>query len=749
MVGKSKIKPYQGAAGGWGSLISSARHLLKSGRPVRGVKTLLNLNQGEGFDCPGCAWGDPEATSSFEFCENGVKAVAWEATSKKVTAEFFVKHTVTELESWDGYALEGEGRLTAPMSYDPASDKYKPVSWDDAFALIGAELSALKSPAQAAFYTSGRTSNEAAFLYQLLAREFGTNNLPDCSNMCHEPSGVALKETIGTGKGTVRLEDFEKAEAIFIFGQNPGTNYPRMLGDLQRAAARGCKIVSFNPLRERGLEKFADPKHIKGLLPGAGEKISSHYFQLRIGGDRAAALGIMKHLWAMEQKGGGVFDHTFIKQHTTGLKSVLTLLDQTRWRGIESQSGLAKEDLAIAAKIYARSKATIFTWAMGITQHQGATETIQTLVNLQLLKGNVGKPGAGICPVRGHSNVQGDRTMGIDHQPTPDFLDLLDKEFKIKSPCKPGLSSVEVIEAMAAGKVRVFIGLGGNFAAASPATALTEKALRACDLTVHISTKLNRSHLVHGKKALILPTLGRTEIDFQSAGPQMISVEDSMSMVHASSGLNMPASKDLRSEVAIVCGMARAALPGSKTPWREFKRDYRLIRERIEQVIPGFEAFNERIAVPGGFYLGNSAAGLIWNTKTGKAAFFAHPLQQRSKQEGKVFTLTTFRSHDQYNTSIYGLNDRYRGVKGTREVLFMNPEDISAQGLTPETLVDVRNAAGKGQLKGFRLVPYNIPRGNVAAYFPEANVLVAIDAYDQRSKTPASKSIPVIIRKSL
>lgn len=741
-------KSYTKAAGGWDSLISSARHLVKSGAPLKGAKALLNLNQGEGFDCPGCAWGDPEATSSFEFCENGVKAVAWEATSHRVTRDFFDNHTVTELLGWGGHALEGEGRLTAPMVYDPAGDKYTPITWDDAFSLIGAELNKLKSADQAAFYTSGRTSNEAAFLYQLFARTFGTNNLPDCSNMCHEPSGVALKEAIGIGKGTVRLEDFERAQAIFIFGQNPGTNHPRMLGDLQKAAERGCKIVSFNPLRERGLEKFANPKRVRDMLPGAGSKISSHYFQLRIGGDRAAALGIMKHLWAWEQKDGGVFDHDFIKTHTAGLKSVLALLDKTPWPEIEKQSGLSKDDLEVAAKIYARSKATIFTWAMGITQHEGATETIQTLMNLQLLKGNIGKPGAGICPVRGHSNVQGDRTMGIDHEPAPAFLASLDAEFGIKAPRKAGLSSVDAIAAMAAGKVKVFIGLGGNFASATPDTALTGRALKRCALTVHISTKLNHSHLVHGKRALILPTLGRTEIDFQAAGPQVISVEDSMSMVHASSGLNMPASKNLKSEVAIVCGIARATLPKSKIPWGDFTADYALIRERVERVIPGFEAFNERIAVPGGFYLGNSAAERIWNTTGGKAIFFAHPLQMRAKQDGKVFTLTTFRSHDQYNTSIYGMNDRYRGVHGTREVLFMNPGDIANLGLAADGRVDIKTAGGGGELKGYRLVPYNIPRGDVAAYFPEANVLIPVTAIDKRSKTPASKSIPVTVRKA-
>ena len=636
------------------------------------------------------------------------------------------------------------------MVYDTGTDKYQPISWGDAFALIGAELNALKSPGEAAFYTSGRTSNEAAYLYQLFVRAFGTNNLPDCSNMCHEPSGVALKEAIGVGKGTVRLEDFEKAEAIFIFGQNPGTNHPRMLGDLERAAQRGCKIVTFNPLRERGLVKFANPQKVRDMLPGGGTKISSQYFQLKVGGDRAAVLGVMKHLYEWEQKSGNIFDQNFIKEHTLGLDKVLNLLDKTTWKEIEDLSGLSPADLEIAAKIYASSNATIITWAMGITQHEGATETIQTMVNLQLLKGNLGKPGAGICPVRGHSNVQGDRTMGIDHEAPPEFLDHLENEFGLKLPRKHGLPSVDAIEAMAKGKVKVFISMGGNFASATPDTALTEAALGKCRLTVTISTKLNRSHIVHGKKSLILPCLGRTEIDIQATGAQVVSVEDSMSMVHGSAGLNMPASPNLKSEVAIVTGMAKATLKNSKISWDLFEKDYSFIRDKIEKTIPGFEAFNERIKNPGGFYLGNAAADRQWKNYEGKALFFAHKLQKSATKVSKdCFILTTFRSHDQYNTTIYGLNDRYRGVKGLRNVVFMNPADMKNLNLDEGDLVEVTNTGkGRGSLKNYRVVSYNIPQGNVGAYFPEANVLVAIDAYDKRSKTPASKSIPVKIEKS-
>ena len=710
----------------------------------------MKLNQEEGFDCPGCAWGDPEHTSSFEFCENGVKAVAWESTSKRVTRKFFESHTLSELATWDGHSLEREGRLTEPMVYNPGTDKYDPITWQQAFATIGRELNKLESPDEAAFYTSGRTSNEAAFLWQLFARAFGTNNLPDCSNMCHEASGVALNEAIGIGKGTVRLEDFQEADAIFIFGQNPGTNHPRMLGDLQRAAERGCKIVTFNPLKEKGLEKFANPKRVRDMLPGGGTDISWRYYQVNIGGDRAAVMGMMKHLARWEEKNRDIFDHGFIQHNTTGIEALLALLKKTPWGEIERQSGLNRSQLIEAAKIFRDADATIFTWAMGITQHQGATETIQMLANMQLLKGNLGRPGAGLCPVRGHSNVQGDRTVGIDHEPTAAFLDRLDQTLGITSPRKPGLSSVDVIEAMAKGRLRVFIAMGGNFASATPDTALTEQGLVKCELSVHVSTKLNRSHIVHGKKALIFPALGRTEMDFQKTGAQVISVEDSMSMVHASSGLNMPASKMLKSEVAIVAGIAKATLKGTKIPWDKYAGDYSLVRDAIEKVVPGFEAYNERIREPGGFYLGNSARQRVWNTKSGKAEFKPHPLQKRAAKNGKVFTMTTLRSHDQYNTSIYGLNDRYRGVKGERHVVFVNPGDIKTLKLQPGDRVDIAHAFGKGQglLKGFRLVAYDIPVGNVAAYFPEANVLVPLASIDKRSKTPASKSIPVTLKSA-
>jgi len=734
------------SAGGWPALESVARTLLASGAPLKGARSLLSLNQDHGFDCPGCAWGDPEHASSFEFCENGVKAVAWEATSKIVPAGFFAAHTVEELKKQDGHFLESQGRLVTPMRYDAASDTYKPVAWDDAFALIGANLNALSHPDEALFYTSGRTSNEAAFLYQLFAREFGTNNLPDCSNMCHEASGIALKEQIGTGKGTILLDDFTHAEAIFIFGQNPGTNHPRMLVDLRNAARRGAKIVVFNPLRERGLERFAHPKSPRDML-GGGVDLATNYYQLRIGGDMAAVKGMMKVMLDAHRSGNKTaIDRTFIDEHTTGFNALVADQDRISWPDIESCSGLTRGEIEEAANIYMQSPRTIFTWAMGLTQHRHSVVTIQTLMDMLLLRGNIGRPGTGPCPVRGHSNVQGDRTMGITEFPAPEFLDALEREFEISVPRKHGLGTVDAIQAMQESRCKVFIGLGGNFAAAAPDTEITEAALEKCELTVHVSTKLNRSHLVHGRQALILPCLGRTEIDIQASGPQLISVEDSMSMVHGSGGLNRPVSSELRSEPAIIAGIAKATLLKSKVPWDAFISDYRCIRERIASVIPGFEDFNTRLGKRGGFYLGNSARERDWETEGGKARFMANPLPSNDGRDG--FTLMTIRSHDQYNTSIYGYDDRYRGIKGERKVVFINEDDLAELGFAADEHVTLRAESRDGTLReahGFRLQPYDIPRGCLAAYYPETNVLVALDSFGERSGTPTSKSIPVTL----
>ena len=752
-----KIEFYQGPAGGWGALKSVSKALLAQDIAVKGARTLLSANQPDGFDCPGCAWPDRNHASTFEFCENGAKAVAAEATARRVTAEFFARHTVSELAGKSDFFLEDQGRLTEPMVYDATSDRYRPISWDDAFALAARHLNALPDPNQAMFYTSGRASNEAAFLYQLFVREYGTNNFPDCSNMCHEPSGSAMRPQIGVGKGTVTLDDFEKADAIFIFGQNPGTNHPRMLGELRAAARRGARIVSFNPLRERGLERFADPQAKLEMAMGSSTKISSHYFQLRVGGDLAMVKGMMKHVVEQEDARGGVLDHAFIAEHTTGIAPLLDDLRGESWPLLEQESGMSEAQMRAAGDVYLEAGSVIACWGMGITQHQHAVATIQMINNLLLLRGNIGRPGAGACPVRGHSNVQGDRTMGIWEKPPAALLDRLRDVFGFEPPRTPGVDVVESIRLMLAGRGKVFIALGGNFAAATPDTYETWKALRQCDLTVHVTTKLNRSHLVHGRDALILPCLGRTEIDVQAAGPQGVTVEDSMSMVHISSGINPPASEHLLSEPAIVARLAAATLGArSRTPWLWLIEDYDRIRDKIEAVFDEFFDFNERIKVPGGFRLRNTAGERIWATASGKAGFHAHavPLdtpvhRARARQlDQVVFTLFTTRSHDQYNTTIYGHDDRYRGVFGQRRVVFINAADIKHLGLRDGDWVDLHTAWSDGvqrRADRFKLVAYDIPRGNLAAYYPETNPLVPLSSIAIEAGTPTSKSIPVIL----
>ena len=584
MANRTKIESFKGDAGGWSSLKTSATHLLQAGNPLPSAKALTTVNQPEGFDCPGCAWGDPNHMSSFEFCENGLKAVAWEATTRRCNPSVFASHSVSWLQEQDEHTLESFGRLTHPMRYDSASDHYVPVSWEDAFGLIGKELNDLSHPDEAVFYTSGRTSNEAAFLWQLFVREFGTNNLPDCSNMCHEASGVALTESIGIGKGTVLLEDIKLADAIFIFGQNPGTNHPRMLGDLREAAARGARIVTINPLKERGLERFAHPKSVKDMILG-GNAITHLYLQPQVGGDLAFLKGMLKEVLDAEDRSRSgtnrpVLDWGFINAHTTGFQAFAEDVKSESWERICEQSGLSRQDIQAAAEIYMESDRVICTWAMGLTQHRGAVETIQYIINLLLLRGNLGRPGTGPCPVRGHSNVQGDRTMGITELPKAEFLDSLKRVFDFEPPRRPGVNTVESIKAMSEGRAKTLMCMGGNFAAACPDSNFTWDALRRLNLTVHVSTKLNRSHLIHGKHALILPTLGRSEIDVQKTGRQAITVEDSMSMVHASQGINHPASEQLRSEPWIVSGIAMATLKGSQVPWADFRDDYRLIREK-------------------------------------------------------------------------------------------------------------------------------------------------------------------------
>ena len=755
------IHPNDRPAGGWGALRSVARHLLEQGVPAHGAKTLLSANQPDGFDCPGCAWPDRDHTSTFEFCENGAKAVAAEATRHRATPELFAKYTVAVLADHSDHWLENQGRLTHPMRFDAASDRYVPVAWDEAFALIAAHLNGLASPNEAIFYTSGRTSNEAAFLYQLFVREFGTNNFPDCSNMCHEPSGVALKAQIGVGKGTVSLQDFERADAILIFGQNPGTNHPRMLGELRQAAKRGAAIVSFNPLRERGLEKFADPQDTLQMLTGGSTKISSDYFQLRIGGDLAAVKGMIKHVLevdAQRQRDGlsRVIDLAFIAEHTTGFEAFAADVACEAWTTIEAESGLTRAELARAGDTYLHAERTICCWGMGITQHKHSVATIQMIANLLLLRGNLGRPGAGACPVRGHSNVQGDRTMMIYEKPDAAFLDRLGTVFDFSPPREHGFDTIGAIEAMRDGRARTFFGMGGNFATATPDTAATHEALRRCDLTVHVTTKLNRSHLVHGREALILPCLGRTEIDMQDTGPQAVTVEDSMSMVHLSAGINAPAAPALLSEPAIVARLAAATLGArTKTPWRWLIEDYDRIRDRIAAVFDEFHDFNARVRVPGGFRLPNGAAERRWRNPEGKAVFKIHavptdtPLHRaRAGREQPVFLLATTRSHDQYNTTIYGMNDRYRGVFGERRVLFINGADIVALGMAAGDWVDLESICEDGVkrvARRFLLVDYNIPRGCLAAYYPETNALVPLSSFADEARTPTSKSIPVIV----
>src|SRR6202048_5207158 len=752
-----RFEPYEAPAGGWGALKATAAALREQSIVLKGSKTLLSMNQPDGFDCPGCAWPDPKHTSSFEFCENGAKAVAFELTSRRVTRDFFAAHTVRELEQHSDYWLEEQGRLTEPMRYDAASDHYVPIAWEEAFALIGRELRALESPDHAEFYTSGRTSNEAAFLSQLFVRRFGTNNFPDCSNMCHEPTSVGLPESIGIGKGTVILDDFAHADAIFVVGQNPGTNSPRMMTELRNASRRGAPIVVLNPLRERALERFAAPQDPIEMVTLRSTRIASEYCQVSVGGDVAALKGIMKlvleaHDKALETGAEPVLDVAFIEQHTHGFSAFAEDLRRTDWDDILRVSGLSREQLQRVATIYMKANAVIVCYGMGITQHRHGSENVQQLVNLLLLRGNFGKPGAGICPVRGHSNVQGDRTVGIDEKPKPELLDQIERVFGFKPPRKHGHAVVDAVQAMIEGRAKVFVGLGGNFIAAVPDKPIAEAAMRRLRLSVAISTKLNRGHLVHGEQALILPCLARSDIDIQKGGRQAITVEDSMSMGHASAGLVHPPSKELKSEVAIVCGIAKTTLPHDGIDWSAFEENYDLIRERIEDVFPAlFRDFNKRIRQPGGFHLPTPPRDRVWNTPTGRANFlvFEGVAEDPAVHSASVLRLATLRSHNQYNTTIYGLDDRYRGVFGGRMVVFMNKNDMKERGIAPDDLVEIESLAGDGRkrlVRGFKVLPYAIPQGSIGAYYPETNPLLPLAYYDRKSKTPAAKSIPVLVR---
>ncbi len=726
----------------------------------RGVRALLRVNQVDGFDCQSCAWPSPDRDRHvFEFCENGAKAVADEATPRRVARDFFARHDLTFLLTQTDHWLNAQGRLTEPMVLRPGATHYAPIAWAEACALVAAELRALPAPDAAAFYTSGRTSNEAAFLWQLFVRRFGTNNLPDCSNMCHESSGVALGESIGMGKGTVTLEDFEHADAIFVIGQNPGTNHPRMLAALESAKARGAKIVSINPLPEVGVERFKNPqdflhplKAFKTLL-GDGARLCDLWLQVRIGGDLALLKGLMKALLEAEAAAPGtVLDQAFRREHTTGFEALAADLTATAWADIVAASGVTQVEISAAAEIARRSRATICCWAMGLTQQPDAVATIQQVVNLLLLRGDIGRRGAGACPVRGHSNVQGDRTMGIYEKMPEDWLARLEAEFGFAVPRAPGFDTVDVIRAMHDGRVRAFLALGGNFLSATPDTEFTATALRRCSLTVQVATKLNRSHLVTGRTALILPCLGRSERDVQATGEQFVSTEDSMGIINASRGRLAPASEHLRSEPAIVCGLAHAVLgatAGPPIPWREFADNYDLIRDRIARVVPGFEDYNRRVRT-GAFYLPNAPRDRReWRTASGRAQFTVAPIRISSLAADELLMMT-IRTHDQFNTTVYGLDDRYRGIFGGRRVVFMHVDDVAARGLQPGQWVDLTNRHGGVErvARAFMVAPYRIPRGCVATYFPEANVLVPIDSVAAGSNTPTSKYVVVKIVSS-
>ncbi|MFE6762710.1 FdhF/YdeP family oxidoreductase [Streptomyces sp. NPDC057689] len=736
-----RVGPAQHSAAG----LPAVAHSLRVARQQMGLRrtaqTLLKVNQKDGFDCPGCAWPEGDERHTAEFCENGAKAVAEEATLRRVTPDFFAAHPVSDLAGRSGYWLGQQGRITQPVYLPEGADRYEAVTWERAFEIIAEELGALASPDEAVFYTSGRTSNEAAFLLQLFAREFGTNNLPDCSNMCHESSGSALTETIGVGKGSVSLEDLHHADLIIIAGQNPGTNHPRMLSALEQAKSAGAKIISVNPLPEAGLERFKNPQTPHGMLKGTA--LNDLFLQIRIGGDQALFRLLNKLILETE----GAVDETFVAEHTHGYEEFAAAAAEADWDETLTATGLDRAAVEEALAMVLASQRTVVCWAMGLTQHKHSVPTIREVVNFLLLRGNIGRPGAGVCPVRGHSNVQGDRTMGIFERPAPAFLDALDKEFGITSPRHHGYDVVRAIRALRDGDAKVFLAMGGNFVAATPDTDVTEAAMRNARLTVHVSTKLNRSHAVTGARALILPTLGRTDKDVQAGGKQFVTVEDSMSKVHASRGNLTPASPHLLSEPAIVARLARSVLgPGSATPWEEFEKDYATIRDRISRVVPGFENFNARIAHPGGFTLPHGPRdSRRFPTATGKANFTAAPVEFPELPEGRLL-LQTLRSHDQYNTTIYGLDDRYRGIKGGRRVVLVHPDDATALGLADGSYTDLVSEWKDGverRAPGFRVVHYPTARGCAAAYYPETNVLVPLDSTADTSNTPASKSVVV------
>ena len=735
-------KPKHWAAGVPGAVVSLRRSWEQMG-PVRTVRTWARLNQVGGFDCPGCAWPEARDRKHLELCENGAKAVAEEATRRRITPQFFADHPVSDLLERTDHWLGQQGRLTEPMIRRPGSDHYEPLAWSEAFALVAGELQALDHPDQAVFYTSGRTSNEAAFLYQLFVRAFGTNNLPDCSNMCHEPTSVALAEAIGIGKGSVSLDDIHHTDLLILVGQNPGTNHPRMLTALEEAKRNGARIIAVNPLPEAGLIRFKDPQRVNGVV-GRGIELADLHLPVRLGGDQALFAWLNRTL--IERDLPDTIDRAFIERSTSGYDDAAAHLAALDPEELATLAGLDVGQLEQAFTEVAAARRIIVCWAMGVTQHAGAESTIREMVNFALLGGHIGRPGAGLCPVRGHSNVQGNRTMGVWEHPPAVLLDGIERRFGFSPPRERGLDTVGAIHAMLAGDVRVFFGLGGNFVRAAPDTAVTEPAMRACRLTVHVSTKLNRSHLVGGETAIILPTLGRTEIDVQRTGPQFVTVEDSMSMVHASQGRLPTAAPTLLSEVSIVARLAAATLADPSIDWLGFEADYGRIRDAISEVVPGFHAFNDRVAVPGGFQLPHPPRDeRRFPTSDGRAHFHDDPIRPLDVAPGHLL-LQTLRSHDQYNTTIYGLDDRYRGIHGGRRVVFVHADDLVQLGLADGQPVDLVSEYGDGKHRRaprFRIVAYPTPRGCAAAYYPETNVLVSLDAHATDSHTPAYKSVVV------
>ncbi|MEY9945912.1 FdhF/YdeP family oxidoreductase [Kitasatospora sp. GAS1066B] len=737
-----KVGAPQRAAAGLTAVRQSLKLAHEQMGPARTLATLAKVNQQGGFDCPGCAWPEPDKPHTAEFCENGAKAVAEEATERRITRAFFAEHSVAELAGRSGYWLGQQGRLTEPMLLAEDATHYAPIGWDEAFAIIAEELEALATPDGAAFYTSGRTSNEAAFSYQLFARKLGTNNLPDCSNMCHESSGSALVETLGVGKGSVSLKDLYQADLIIVAGQNPGTNHPRMLSALERAKRAGATIVSVNPLPEAGLERFKNPQHARGLV-GGGTKLTDLFLQIRLGGDLALFRALNQLILAADS---GV-DRDFVAEHCHGFDEFAAEAKSTDRQQVLAATGLPWEQIEQLAELVLKSKKVIVCWAMGLTQHRHSVPTIREVVNFLLLRGNMGRPGAGVCPVRGHSNVQGDRTMGIFERPAAAFLDALEREFGFEPPREHGFDAVESIRAMRDGRVKVFFAMGGNFVAATPDTEVTEAAMRQCRLTVQVSTKLNRSHLVTGRRALILPTLGRTDRDHTEAGGQFVTVEDSMGMVHSSQGRLRPPAPGILSEVAIVCRLARAVLgPADPTPWEEFATSYDTVRDRIARVVPGFADFNTRVRAPGGFALPHGPRdSRTFPTATGKANFTVNTMTAPEVPAGRLL-LQTLRSHDQYNTTIYGLDDRYRGITGGRRVVLVNPLDAAELGLTEGGYVDLVSEWRDGVARRaphFKVVHYPVARGGAAAYYPETNVLIPLDSTAEISNTPTSKAVVI------